>query len=226
MTVNRTLPRVAPPRAAIAFTPSPTDQEIFQARVFTEPFVPTGPTAAAENRALSDAIAAYATGPDTDDIRAFEAFARTHPSSAWRASVLANAGVVYRRTGRITKALDVFTEAWTLTAGSSTPGAAAVGQFAMGESLDMLATLGQAHLMTKQLALLGNRQLTGPAAAKARPARFTLSQVDGGIERGRSSNRGPLVPARWTGQRSAVRQLRERWRGRRRSRWKWRLWTP
>jgi RHS repeat-associated protein len=155
----------------------PSDLEIFQARVFTEPFVPTGETSAGENRAFADAIAAYVKGPNTNNIAVFEGFARAHPTSAWRASILANAGLVYRRTGRITKALEAFNEAWRLTADAGMPQASAVGQFAMGESLDMLASLGQSQLIIQQLERMGGRPMQGAAAAKAQLARFTLSHL-------------------------------------------------
>lgn len=82
VTVNRTVPRVTAPRAAIVFSATPSDQEIFQARVFTEPFVPTGPTTTTENAALAAAITTYAAAPSIDDLAMFEAFVRTHPSSA------------------------------------------------------------------------------------------------------------------------------------------------
>ncbi len=64
MVVNRTVPHVTPPRATIAFTAAPTDQEVFQARVFPEPFVPAGLTTPGENRAFADAIGEYARTSD------------------------------------------------------------------------------------------------------------------------------------------------------------------
>ncbi len=111
-----------------------------------------------------------------DAIGVFETFLRAHPASAWRASILANTGVVYRRTGRISKALDVLSEAWALTS-QANAAQGAIGQFAIGESLDMVASLGQVGLIEQQLARLGDRPLQGPAAAKAKQARFTLAHL-------------------------------------------------
>src|SRR5437868_4295328 len=59
--VNRTLPKVEPPKATLEFSANPTTQEIFHARVFEEPLVPIGGEPGADqNAALAAALLGYA----------------------------------------------------------------------------------------------------------------------------------------------------------------------
>lgn len=61
MNVNRTVPQVEPPKTRLEFSTSPTEDELFRARVFVEPLVPIGgkPTAD-ENSDLAAALLGYA----------------------------------------------------------------------------------------------------------------------------------------------------------------------
>jgi len=56
VTVNRTTPQVDPPPAQPVFSDAPTDQEIFQERVFVEPLVPMEASTPEENRGLAQAL--------------------------------------------------------------------------------------------------------------------------------------------------------------------------
>src|SRR5690242_8338004 len=65
--VNRTAPKVLPPKNGLEFSAQPTIEEISQARVFEEPLVPIGGEPNAhENAALAAALQGYAkrSGPD------------------------------------------------------------------------------------------------------------------------------------------------------------------
>src|SRR5260221_403194 len=65
--VNRTVPKVEPPKTGLEFAATPTTQELFRARIFEEPLVPVGgePTVA-ENADLAAALLGYSkrSGPD------------------------------------------------------------------------------------------------------------------------------------------------------------------
>jgi hypothetical protein len=95
---NRHLPAFAPPARAIAFSRTPTAEEIFRARVLPEPLVPiVDDPSPDETAALARAVEAYARAGRPDQTAPFEAFLDAHPRSAWRAAVLANlAGVLTR----------------------------------------------------------------------------------------------------------------------------------
>ena len=57
VTANRRVLQAEPPNAALAFSASPTPEELFRARVFEEPLVPVGgEPAPAENAALAAAL--------------------------------------------------------------------------------------------------------------------------------------------------------------------------
>src|SRR4051812_46916483 len=64
--VNRTVPKVDPPKTGLQFSATPTTQEIFRARIFEEPLVPIdGEPTAADNAALAAALLGYSkrSGP-------------------------------------------------------------------------------------------------------------------------------------------------------------------
>ena len=49
--VNKTVPEVTPPPLVLELSESPTDAELFRARVFTEPLVPVGEATTPEQNA-------------------------------------------------------------------------------------------------------------------------------------------------------------------------------
>ena len=89
MKVNRTVPKVSSPKTGLEFSPSPTTQEIFRARVFEEPLVPVGGEPNAdENATLAAALLGYAKRSGPDDFASLMGFLERHPNSPWRASLL------------------------------------------------------------------------------------------------------------------------------------------
>src|SRR5262245_18852750 len=66
--VNRTVPKVEPPKARLEFSSKPTREEFFRARLFEEPLVPMGgePTPL-ENAALATALLGYSQRTSPDD---------------------------------------------------------------------------------------------------------------------------------------------------------------
>src|SRR5437899_896568 len=75
--------------AALGLSAEPTDAEIFGARVFDEPLVPSdGQPRAAENRALGGALTGYAQRSTYDDCSSLGQFADQFPQSRWTASLL------------------------------------------------------------------------------------------------------------------------------------------
>lgn len=124
VTVNRTLPKgaLAPGQPLVAhFSAKPTDQEIYRVHIFEEPLVPMEGTLNTdttdntnENVDLVTALAAFSQRKSTDDFSAITNFLDKYPQSRWRGALLVNLGMVYRRTGYFTRALDAFEKAWYL----------------------------------------------------------------------------------------------------------------
>jgi RHS repeat-associated protein len=109
--VNRTLPKVQPPKTGLEFSTQPTTGEISRARIFQVALVPIGgePTVG-ENAALAGALLGYARRSSPDDFASLTAFLEQHPQSAWRASVLTGLGFEYYNTAHYSLAL----EAWRM----------------------------------------------------------------------------------------------------------------
>ncbi len=113
VTVNRRVPDTTPPPALPEFSERPTDQEIFEARVFYEPLVPgSGDVSHSENRALATALVDYSRVGGGEQVQAILDFLEKHPESRWRGALWTNVGMVYRATGYFTRALSAFETAW------------------------------------------------------------------------------------------------------------------
>src|SRR5213593_3170134 len=66
--VNRKAPVVTPLAAFPKFSVSPSDEELFRARVFEEPLVPVGGTSSPEeNRSLASALLQYLKAGETEN---------------------------------------------------------------------------------------------------------------------------------------------------------------
>ena len=120
VTVNRKVPKVAPPAGELTLRDAPSMADIVNARVFREPLVPVGgvPTHA-ENAALGRALLKFAKGEQAGSDVALRRFLVDFPESAWRASLLLNLGTRYRSLNADPRALASWDEAWTL-AGTAT----------------------------------------------------------------------------------------------------------
>ena len=175
--VNRTVPRVIPPSLVPRFSAAPSDAEISGARVFEERLVPIGRTSIAENRLLADQLLGYVQSGGNTGLAPFEKFLTTYPSSAWRASILLNSGIVYRRTGYISRALDAWRESWELSKGAVDPLPRAVADRALGEYAGLLARLGLTETLAELLTITNARNVGGSAAEKMEHARDGLAMM-------------------------------------------------
>ncbi|HEX6719181.1 MAG TPA: RHS repeat-associated core domain-containing protein [Pyrinomonadaceae bacterium] len=175
--VNRNRPpalRIARP---LTFSGSATDEEISQAGLFPEPLVtigPESPTHNSENVALANALRAYQTSSDPDELSPFVEFLKKYPHSVWRASLLTNLGILYRRTGYFLKALDVWEEAWALSKNETTDRAKSIADLTVGELAELNARLGRYDRLESLFSDLGDRILQGPATEKVTGAKEGL----------------------------------------------------
>jgi RHS repeat-associated protein len=165
--VNRTIPALIPPSNVAVFSNAPTDQEISHARVFEEPLIPIGgKTSREQNRLLAQALSAYLKAGRSSDVTPFTHFLEKFPRSAWRAALLTDLGIVYRKTGYFSKALEAWEDAWKLAKDQTAPEARAICDRAAGELAELNSRLGRYERLEPLFAEIGNRDVRGPATEK------------------------------------------------------------
>src|SRR5438105_3304735 len=149
---NRTVPVVSPPRTVYTLSDTPTDAELSAAHIFSEPLIPMPRgTTPAENRALAQALRAYADGHRSEMVAPILQFLSRYPQTAWKASLLANLGTVYRSTGYLSRAFNAWELAWTESNDETDPRARAVADFAIGEWFDLSHKLGRPTKIVERL---------------------------------------------------------------------------
>jgi RHS repeat-associated protein len=164
-----------PPTLPLEIPAQPTDQQLFQARLFDEPLVPVGGvTSAPENAALAGALIAYTAAGSGDAVTPLRQFLTSHPSSPWRASLLVNLSAVMRRTGHYSRALEDAQGAWALAREASDERPAAVGDRALGEIVELLSRLGRYEELETLLAEVSGREILGSATEKVSQAKQAL----------------------------------------------------
>src|SRR5690242_16592919 len=91
----------------------PNDSRYIPLAWFEEPLVTigAGPTPG-ENAALAKALTAYSQGGNPENYSQLTGFLSAHPNSSWKVALLTNLGLEYYRTGRYSKTLEVWREAW------------------------------------------------------------------------------------------------------------------
>lgn len=164
--VNRTVPKVQPPSDFATFSETPSDEEIFRARVFAEPLVADGTTTPAENKALAAALTAFLKRQSNDEVAALVGFLDQFPSSPWRVSLLTDLGIVYRKTGHFSKALAAWEEAWNVGKNSTTQNAKLMADRAVAELAELNARVGRFERLLPLFDEIKGRQFYGPAAEK------------------------------------------------------------
>ena len=179
VTPNRTLPKVEPLRTGLEFSASPTVEEFFRARVFTEPLVPIGgePTAE-ENSDLAAALLGYAKRSGPDDFSSLTGFLETHPNSPWAAALLTDLGLEYYNTAHYSLALEAWKEAWPLGQKARDAKGIAIADRAVGELAYMYARLGRMTELEALLKSLKGRVFVGPATEKITGAREGLWNME------------------------------------------------
>jgi hypothetical protein len=156
-----------------AFPDNPTTEDIFRARIFEEPLVPTGaePTPG-ENSDFAAALTAFAGRGGPDDFSALTEFLDAHPRSPWSGALLTNLGLVYYRRGH-----------YSLAVGYA-PGLAVTGLHALDGTRHLLE-VHHAGAMLCQLAAhhsdaiveAEERGLAGVSALEFEPAPYVLSSM-------------------------------------------------
>lgn len=186
-----------PPR----FSADPKDEEFFTTRLFDEPLVPTAAKAqAGESAALAkDLLACGSPGsnsPSLDEgqrLAPLRQFLANHPQSRWTLAVDLNLGLIYRKTGYWTRALDAWEQAWAAGKTATEPRARALADRAVAELAELNARLGRYERLQPLFAELdaAHRTLHGAAQDKLAGARQGLWMMD--HQPDRSFRCGPMA---------------------------------
>ena len=180
VTVNRQPVPGATSIAAPApgFSTPPTEQEIFRARVFAEPFVPVGKAPAPnETAALAAAIIRY-RADRTQNLAPFSEFVARHPDSAWAPSVQLNLGLRWFEVGRFSRAIAAYEAAWAQSKTVTEARGKLVADRAVAELLQMNARLGRQETLQRLFAEIDGRVFSGRSTELVAGARdgFGLMQ--------------------------------------------------
>ena len=202
---NRQVPVDLPVQPPI-FSTAPTEAEILTKGGLQEPLFPVGeikPTAA-ENKALSAALASYRTAKVTnpEDVSALAGFLSSYPNSPWRAALLTNIGLIYRQTGYFTKALASWEEAYSLASAAKQQEAAGLADRALSELAELNSRLGRQDQLKSWLEQATQRQAKGSVANRIDGARTGLGLMQ--KQPGTSFKCGPYALERILASQKAV----------------------
>jgi RHS repeat-associated protein len=143
--------------------PAPTVTSI---RAFEEPLVAIGGDKSAnQDAALIAALQAYQHRKSFEDVSAITTYLDTNPQSPWKFSLLANLGIVYRRTGHFSRALDVWEQAWSLGKGEKKVQVQALANRVASELSLLLSSLGRTERLDSLLKETKGRTVYGSASA-------------------------------------------------------------
>jgi RHS repeat-associated protein len=190
---NHAIPNVSPPPRTPLFTEDPSDAEFLRAGLSQEPLVPAWATTTQENRDLAAALRLLQSRKSAgavDDFQPLEAFLADHSRSAWGPSLLLSLGILYRRTGHLSKALDAWQSAWD-SARTLDGAGRAVGDSALARLSQFEAYLGRKELLAPLLSETRHRRLRGSASELVLESQKGLDDM---LERPERSFRcGPLA---------------------------------
>jgi YD repeat-containing protein len=176
--VNRTVPAVTPPPDRPVFSASPTVEEIFRARVFTEPLVPVGGTPTPqENLALARALVVYHGRVNPGWVEPLGTFLINHPTSPWRASLRVNIAAVLEHAGAFSRAMEAAEDAWRLAKDATDPHGRAVADLAVATWLEIAAMFGQVGLVQRKVEQTAGRDIRGAAGVRVARARETVAMI-------------------------------------------------
>jgi len=212
VSAQRRLPsNVLPYGAAMpaSFSANPTDEEIFRVHFFEEPLVPTKDTAASsgENTALLYALAAYSQRKDPDDFAAILHFLKSYPNSHWKGSLLANLGMVYRRTGYYNQALAAWQQSWSILKDKKDLQLKAMADKVLSDLLLMYGWTGRVNTIDSIFHQISGRTIQEPIATRVSMMRNALwiMRNDPGI----SFKCGPYALATIFSVRDSVHKLKD-----------------
>lgn len=153
--------------------------EIAARRIFQEPLVPVGNRPSeAENADLSRALDAYVAAKDAQVVAPVLTFLQAHPGSAWRPSLLANLGWVYRQYGFLGKAKSAWQEAWDLSKSDKSREGQTIAEVSLGYLANLLSQTGRHDELASLMREAENRPLSGTAGTMVALASEQLKAME------------------------------------------------
>lgn len=166
--VNRTLPKFDSPPSQMSFSSPVSDADFLHTGLFSEPLVPVAATDAKENDDLMRALQAYrdATRQSgaNDAVEPLLAFLDAHPASPWKPALQLNLGLIYRKTGHFSKAMDIWQSGWNDTQALSDPHGRTVANALVARLSQLEAYLGRKETLKPLLSSIDDRSVGGTAA--------------------------------------------------------------
>ncbi len=163
------------------FSDPPTDQEILVSGILPQPLVPAGQTTVDENRALARALIEYQQwirgGAASDQLSPITGLIRDHQGSRWEPALEVSLGIIYRRTGHMSKAMDAWQRAWDLTKNSSDRNARAIADYSVGKLAEFEAYLGRVETLGPLLDEVKGRPIHGTGATNISNASQGLAEM-------------------------------------------------
>ena len=165
-------------RRPFSLSPTPTDAQIFSARVFSEPLVPMKiKPVAGENPAISSALRKFVARADREDVSDLIEFLNSFPKSRWHASLELEVGTLRYDTGYISQALQHWETSWKESKNETSVMQKAVADKAFGELTIAKARVGQIDQLGKSIAEAGDRKFAGSAAERVKNAKMGLGRM-------------------------------------------------
>ncbi len=178
VSVNKELPKdILPDTEAIpvSFSKNPTDEEIYAVHFFEEPLVPAkGIVSAEENKDFVYALINYSQRTIPDDFAALNSFLEKYPKSRWQGSLLSSMGIVYRRSGYYSKAMEAWEKAWELLKGESEVKIKTLADRVVSELLMINSWVGRVERMESLVNEINDRLILGTAVERVASARAAL----------------------------------------------------
>ncbi|HEX5153581.1 MAG TPA: RHS repeat-associated core domain-containing protein [Parafilimonas sp.] len=159
----------------VTFSKEPKDREFFHGHFFEEPLVPMeGAVSSEENSDLMLALARFSQRKSPDDFTSITRFLIQYPTSRWRGALLANLGLVYRRTGYYNKSLEAWLQAWTVMKNESNHKVKVLADRVVAELLMLYCWIGRPSEISLLLKQIDNRVIEGGAHERVEACRAAL----------------------------------------------------
>ena len=131
--------------------------------LFAVKLVRTSATTAAEDHALSEALAAYAQRTAPDNFDSLTDFLNKYPKSGWAPALLTNIGLSYFNEGYFSLAMANWKQAFELGKNSTDPYGRALVDSAIGDLASAYSDFGQIDKLKALVAEIKGRPISGPA---------------------------------------------------------------
>jgi RHS repeat-associated protein len=164
--VNRAVPKVSAPNIDPMFGLNVTTEALVRARFFPEQLIPTSTPTPDENAAVARTLERIAVTPADRWGAILDAHIQDHPTSPWRASLVATAGTLYAREGYFSRAASYWTQAWEMTRDSHDRKVKVLADYALGESIAQMAKFGQVERLEARLKETTGREFRGTPGTK------------------------------------------------------------